>query len=183
MRIPQIRMESQAGKIGLATYQPIQKIEQPQADITIEQPTADLGITHRPSRLTIDQTLAWDNLDLKNVFKRVEESANKGFQAAMEFIRRESQEGDELMNIAKVKNPIAKQASRAISKETPYDTGSVPSSESVQIDYVPASVDINVRANKPQIQVQAHKPIHEYTPGSTDVYMLQYPSLKIDVTG
>ena len=74
MQIPQIRIESQAGKIGLNINKPIQSIEQPQADLSIDQPPAEMTINRQPGRLTIDQTLARENLDLKSVFKRNDEN-------------------------------------------------------------------------------------------------------------
>ncbi|WP_449622730.1 DUF6470 family protein [Robertmurraya sp. Marseille-Q9965] len=184
MDFPQIRIESQFGKIGITSNRPIQKIEQPQAELTIEQPSAELFIDRRPSKLTIDQTMARENLDLKSVFKRSEENANLGFQTLMEYIAKESQDGDEIMNIAKVKgNPIINQSISALTHISNYNTGNIPPNESVKIEYIPSSLEINWKQNKPIIEVQLNKPIHSYTPGNSVVFMEQYPALKIDFTG
>lgn len=184
MRLPQIILESQSGTIGLNINKPVQEIEQPKADVSIEQKPAEMIINRQSSKLTIDQTLARENLDLKSVFKRMDDNADLGFQTAMEYIAKVSQEGDELMNIAKVKvNPVLSQAERALSSETTFNTGNVPSQQSVNIDYTPASVDIEWIQHKPDIQLQVNKPVHTYTPGTTEVKMEQYPSLKIDFTG
>lgn len=183
MRVPQIAITSQVAQIGMNTIQPLQHIEQPQADMSISQPSADLKITQQPSKLTIDQTLAWKNLDLKSVFKRGDENAQKGFQKAMDYISKESREGDELMNIAKQENTIVKQAARALSHEIHFNTGNVPSSESVKIDYRPSSINIDVTKHEPNIKVQVNEPIHEYKQGSIDIYMRQDPSLKIEFNG
>ncbi|MBS4190256.1 hypothetical protein KHA94_08575 [Bacillus sp. FJAT-49705] len=182
MQIPQIRMESQAGRIGLNINKPIQSIEQPQADLSIEQPPAEMTINRQPSRLTIDQTLARENLDLKSVFKRVEENAQLGYQTLMNYISKTVQEGDELMMIENGGTPIANNGVRALEHESVFNTGNTPSQESVKVEYKPAKVDIEWKRNRPNIQVQINRPIHEYTPGPVDVYMQQYPSLKIDFT-
>lgn len=184
MRVPQITIESQFGKIGLNISQPIQEIEQPKAEMIIEQPPAQLIINRYPSKLTIDQTLAWENLDLKSIFKRNTENASIGINTAMEYIAKKSQEGDELMNIAKIKgNPIINHAIAALTKSSQFNTGDIPSQESVKIEYTPSSVEIDWKQNKPQIDVRLNKPIHNYTPGNTEISMAQYPSLKIDFTG
>lgn len=182
MQIPQIRIESQAGKIGLNINKPIQSIEQPQADLSIEQPPAEMTINRQPGRLTIDQTLARENLDLKSVFKRNEENAQLGYQTLMEYISKTVQEGDELMKIENGGQPLIDQAVRSMDRETVFNTGNTPSQESVQIEYTPAKVEIEWHRNKPNIQVQINKPIHEYTPGNVEVFMQQHPSLNIDFT-
>lgn len=182
MQIPQIRLESLQGKIGLTINKPIQSLEQPQADMSIEQPPAELIINRQPSRLTIDQTLARENLDLKSVFKRNEENAQRGYEALMNYIGKVVQEGDELMKIENGGQPLLDQVERAMVRETVFNTGNTPSQDSVQVEYTPAKVDIDWIRNKPKIQVQINKPIHNYTPGKVDVYMQQYPSLKIDYT-
>lgn len=182
MQIPQIRLETLQGRIGLTINKPIQSIEQPQADLSIEQPPAELIINRQPSRLTIDQTLAWENLDLKSVFKRNEENAQLGYNTLMEYISKTVQEGDELMKIENGGQPLIDQVERAMVRETEYNTGNTPSQISVKVEYTPAKVDIEWIRNKPNIQVQINKPVHEYTPGKVDVNMEQYPSLKIDYT-
>ncbi|MEH7124267.1 DUF6470 family protein [Bacillus sp. JJ1773] len=180
MQIPQIRIESQVGKIGLDITKPNQHIEQPQADLSIEQPPAEMVINRQPSRLTIDQTIAKENLDLKSVFKRGDENAQLGYRNLMEYIGKVVQEGAELMMIENGGNPIANHAERALTHDLVFNTGNTPSQNSVKVEYTPSKVDIEWKRNKPNIQVQINRPIHEYIPGRVDIYMEQTPSLKID---
>ena len=53
-----------------------------------------MEISVTPGKLTIDQTQAWEELDRKHVFKRIEEAAQQGHEDVMEGIARTAEEGD-----------------------------------------------------------------------------------------
>jgi hypothetical protein len=181
MNMPQIRLESTFAQIGLHTEKPIQKIEQPKAVQTIEQPKAQLSIETVPSRLTIDQIEAWAQLGFKPIPWLVEETANYGKQQSMEGIARRVRQGDELMKIENKTNPIPIQAEENGHKpEAQFNIGFIPSYGSVKIHYQPAEVHVKITPQKPIIDVQIRKPIHEYTPGKVHVYLEQQNMLKID---
>lgn len=182
MNLPQIQIDSQWGKIGLSISKPLQEIKQPQAIVSIEQPPTELKISNQPGKLTIDQTLARENLDLKSVFKRTEENAQAGYQSVMEYISKSVQEGNELMRIENSGNPIKEQSKRALDRNISYDTGSIPSQNSVKISYTPARVNVDIHTHTPNIEVKVNKVSHQYTPGTIDVFIQQHPSLRIDFT-
>ncbi|MEH7235786.1 DUF6470 family protein [Bacillus sp. JJ1562] len=181
MELAQIRLESQNAKIGIRTIKPVQEIQQPKADLSIEQPKAEITIQTTPGKLTIDQTEAWADMDLKHIFRRVAEAADQGYQDSLDGIARRVQEGNELMKIENGGKPIAQIAKR--NNEGPehqFNIGWIPSHFSVKTSYVPAEVDIEVRVNKPIMNVGINKPIHEYTQGKVDISLEQRQSLKID---
>ncbi|MBT2625231.1 DUF6470 family protein [Bacillus atrophaeus] len=182
MEIPMLAMQSIPAKISLTTIPASVKMEQPEADLKIEQPEAELDMSVTPSKLTIDQTKAWEDLDRKHIFKRIEEAAQKGRQDVLEGIARAADEGDELMRIENGGNPIASQAKRNAAHH-PIELGKnfTPSLSRVKVDYTPSELHINVTPHKPVIQAAPRKPIIDYTPGNVKVDMLQYPDLKIDV--
>jgi hypothetical protein len=182
VNIPKIRIDSQMGKIGLKINKPLQEIKQPQPVVSIEQPAAELKISNQQGKLTIDQTLARENLDLKSVFKRTEENAQTGYQSVMQYISKSVQEGNELMKIENGGNPIKEQSKRSLERSINYDTGSIPSQNSVKISYKPARVNVDIHTHAPNIEARVNKVSHQYTPGTTDVFLQQAPSLKIDFT-
>lgn len=180
MNVPQIRITSSDAKIGLNIHQPIQKIQQPKADIQIYQPSANITMNKRPSKLTIDQTRALADVGIKPTGVVVKEAANKGYQSFLQGLARRAQQGDQLMKIEKGGSPLASQAK--VNGERPsksFNVGFIPSYNSVVIDYDPGELDIQVSRNKPIIDVRPNKPIHEYTPGTTDVYLAQKPTIDI----
>ncbi len=181
MNLPQIRLESTFAKIGIQTEKPIQTIEQPKAIQTIEQPKAQLSIETVPARLTIDQTEAWAQLGFKTIPRLVEENAQNGKQTAMEGIARRVRQGDELMEIESGINPFPSQAiENGYKPEAQLSIGWIPSHGSVNIHYQPADVQINATPQKPNIDLQVRKPIHDYTPGKVNIYLEQKNTLKID---
>jgi Family of unknown function (DUF6470) len=184
MNFPQLRMESTFGQLGLSTQKPVQEIEQPPADVSFVQPKAELTIDRRPGKLTIDQTQAWEDMDLKHIFKRIEEFAQNGYQDWLTGMERRAQEGDDLMRIESGGNPIPEHAK--INSENPqfeFNIGFVPSHFSVKTNYQPSVLNINWKTNKPEIDVKVNKPRHDYTPGVIRGEMKQWPSLKIEVVG
>ncbi|AMM95093.1 hypothetical protein UP17_23755 [Peribacillus simplex] len=181
MQIPQIRLQSTSMKIGLNIEQPVQQIEQKEADQSIEQPQAILEIRTAPGKLTIDQSQAREDMDLKSLSKRVEEFARQGYQDWLAGMARRAQQGTELRHIEKGGNALAEQA-RQNSKapEKQFNLGWIPSHFSVKLDYQPAQVEIEATAQKPIIDARINRPNHTYTPGSADVEILQKNALDID---
>ncbi|KPB05648.1 DUF6470 family protein [Bacillus sp. CHD6a] len=181
MLFPQIRMQSTFAQTELQIQKPVQQIEQPSAELSIEQPKAELTMQRTPSRLTIDQTQARADMDLKSVGRRIEEAAQLGRQDWLEGIARVAQDGNELMRIEDGDGAIARQSKR--NSEGPpkeFNIGWIPSHFSVKIDYEPGRVDIDVQERKPVIDAKINKPFQEYTPGSAQVRLANYPSLEID---
>ncbi|UZJ81015.1 DUF6470 family protein [Fictibacillus sp. KU28468] len=184
MSVPQLRMESTKGQIGITTIQPVQEIEQQPADLEIQQPKADLSIETTPGKLTIDQSQARADMDLKSIGRRIEEFAQKGYSDWLDGLARMAQQGDELMKIENGGQPIAEQAKE--NGESPmfeFNIGFVPSANSVRTNYEPTKVNIDWQVNKPVIEARINKPRHSYKPGEVHISMKQWPSLMIDVTG
>ncbi|WP_352231221.1 DUF6470 family protein [Peribacillus sp. SI8-4] len=181
MQIPQIRLQSAPMKIGLDIEQPVQQIEQKAAVQSIEQPQAILEIHTSPGKLTIDQTKAREDMDLKSISKRVEEFAQQGYQDWLAGMARRSQQGTELRHIERGGSPLADQAKQnSKGAEKQFNLGWIPSYFSVQLDYEPAQVEIEATAQKPIIDAQINRPEHTYTPGRVNVEILQKNTLDID---
>ena len=180
VNVPQLRIQQTSVQIGLNIRQPVQEIKQQQADMTIKQPEADMNFNKRPSRLTIDQTKALADVGIKSVGMVVREAAQKGHGIWSQGLSRVARDGDEMMRIEHGGDPMPRQAKR--NGEPPakeFNVDWIPSHFSVDIDYDPGDLDIQVKVNKPIIDVKPNKPIHNYTPGSTDVFISQEPTIDI----
>ncbi|MBC5637899.1 hypothetical protein H8S33_13900 [Ornithinibacillus sp. BX22] len=181
MELPQIRMQSQMARISMMTQPAKQEIRQPKADLFIQQPHAELSMRTIPSKLTIDQTQAWADMNLKSAPQSIEEFAQLGMQGAQEGTARRATQGTELMKIENNNNPIVSQAvQNAYRPQRPLGIQFIPSVFSVKINYQPSEVEIDIKPNKPIIETQVNKPELNYTPGSVDVSLDQYAELDID---
>ncbi|MDQ0218418.1 hypothetical protein ELQ35_03470 [Peribacillus cavernae] len=181
MQLPQIRLQSNFIRTGLQIDKPIQEIDQPHAEQSIQQPHAVLEIETVPGKLTIDQTKAREDMDLKSIGRRIEEFAQNGYQDWLKGLERRAAQGNELMKIENGGNPLATQAKENSEKPMiPFNIGWIPSHFSVKTKYEPAKVNINVKPQKPIIDAEIRKPIHEYTPGKTSIEVLEKNRLVID---
>ncbi|MBH0169354.1 DUF6470 family protein [Fictibacillus sp. 18YEL24] len=184
MNIARLKIESTPALLVLKSQKAVQIIEQQPAELNISQPKPELTIIQTPGKLTIDQSQAWEDMDLKNIFKRIEEAAQRGYQDWLAGIARRSQEGDDLMGIENGDNPIAEHAK--VNSESPiyeFNIGFIPSPSSVKINYQPGDLKINWKTHKPEIDVKINRPRHDYKPGVIRGEIKQWPSLKIEVIG
>ncbi|MBP3040171.1 hypothetical protein J9303_11805 [Bacillaceae bacterium Marseille-Q3522] len=182
MTMPQLHMQSQFIQLGLQIQKAQQSIEQPKAELSIEQPAAILEIETTPGKLYIDQTEARADIDLKSVRRRVEEFAQNGYRDWLKGIARRARQGRELKDIHKAGNPIAAQAKENSTKPLgQYTIAWIPSYFSVKLHYEPAKVDIRAIPQKPRIEAEIHKPIHEYIPGDVKMYIDRWNKLDIEV--
>ncbi|MDF2065826.1 DUF6470 family protein [Bacillus sp. Cr_A10] len=182
MRIPQIQIQTTKGQLGLNIEKPSQHIEQPKADLQIRQPAAEVSIRTTDGQLHIDSSQARRDLGLIAPLEFSRNYAQKGRQAVLSGIARRAREGEQLASIENGGNAIqAIAASKVIPQKKALGIKFVPSIGSVKTTYTPASIDINVQTNKAQISATVNKPIHNYTQGKVSGYMMQYPSIEIDV--
>ncbi|WNS75088.1 DUF6470 family protein [Bacillus sp. DTU_2020_1000418_1_SI_GHA_SEK_038] len=182
MQIPQIRMESAFAKINITGTLAQQTIEQPKAQLDLQQPKAEMIIHRSQGQLSIDQTIAWESMDIKHIFRRIEEHAQKGYNDLLSGIARTASEGDELMRIEHGGGAIASQAARNSELfNYNYNIGFTPPPFSVKINYQPGHLDIQAEPQKVVNNTVARKPMIDYQKGDITYQMKQQPSLKIDV--
>ncbi|MFS0674204.1 DUF6470 family protein [Ornithinibacillus sp. 179-J 7C1 HS] len=181
MEMPQIRMQSQLARISMTSNPARLEIRQPKADISIEQPHAMISMKTTPAKLTIDQTQAWEDMNLKSASRSIKEFAQEGMQSASEGTARRASQGTELMKIENKGNPIKTQAyQNGYKSERSLAIGFIPSVFAVKINYQPSELEIDVKVNKPIIDSRINKPEINYIPGKVDIFMAQYEDLDID---
>lgn len=182
MQIPHITMQSTFMQTGLQIEDPVQRIEQNPAQMSIKQPQAIVTVNVTPSQLTIDQSEAWAEMDIKPISQRTAENAQQAKQKAMEGLARRARQGDDLMHIERGGNPLAAHAKEnSASPKHQTGLGWIPSPFSVKTHYEQAKLQFDVQVQKPQIDAQIGETIHEYTPGSVKVSVTQKNSLQIEV--
>jgi hypothetical protein len=181
MQLAQIQLQSSPSTISLKTTQPVQSIEQSKAVLQLEQPLAEMNIEHRPSFLSIDQSEARADMDLKSIGRRISDAADQGYQDWLSGLARVAQEGDDLAHIERGGHPIAEHA-RQNSQSLIYDynIAFIPSAGSVKIDYDPGKLSIDWNIHKPENHSYVQPANISYTPGNVQVNLEKYASLNID---
>lgn len=180
MNIPQLQIQTTPAKIGLQVTKPVQDIQQPKATLSIEQPAAILEMSTTRPQLSLDTTENRADIDMKSVFRRSAENAQYGMQKALEGTGRRAQEGQQLMKIengASIADIVKQNTERPMAD---LQVKFVGNRLKIKTDITAGSLNINVTPQKPKIDAQINKPIHNYTPGKVDVVMEQYGSIQID---
>lgn len=184
MKLPQIRLSQTFAQIGLRIEKPKQRIEQPKANMQIRQTPARLEINRKPGRLLIDQTKAWEEANLKGISALAKEFSEEGRRLLLEGIARRAEEGRQLAAIERDVNAIVELARKnGTPAPKPFNITFIPSYGSVKFHYMPSRLDMEWHRGGTTVRVLPRPPIHEYTPGSIEVYMRQRESLTIDVVG
>lgn len=182
MQVPQIRMESQLARIQLEQqHHGTLEIQQPKADLSIEQPKADVSIQTTKGTLTIDQSQAWEDMNLMSTRRHIEKFAQEGMSGIAEGTGRRAEQGTEMMRIENDSNPIYSQAIvNGGEKLGTIGMKYIPSVFAVKIDYEPGSVDIDITPNRPIIDAVPRSPEIEFNRGGVNISMAQYNELHID---
>ncbi|AGK55384.1 DUF6470 family protein [Bacillus sp. 1NLA3E] len=184
MQIPQIQLHQTYAQIGLRTTQPVQEIHQQPADLSIEQIPAVMTIERQPALLEINQEQARYELNMKSFGRFNEDMAEAAKKNVLEAIAQIAQEGNQMAAIQNKTDAIAAIATdKALPGSADFNIAFIPSYGSVQIHYTPAEVYINWQQGGAKIESTQHKPIHNYTPGKTEVYLRQMQQLQIDFVG
>jgi len=183
MKLPQIRIQSQMAQIQIQKTDAQQQISQPRAELKIQQPKAEVSIRTTPGKLNIDQTQAWEDMNLMHISKRIEKYADDGKAAVLQGIARRAQQGDELMRIENGGNPLISQAiQNGHDQQKSLGIKFIPSHFSVKTSYQPAEVNIDVQINRPIIEATPRKPQFEYQPGKVETSLKQRQDLEIRFT-
>lgn len=188
MRIPQIQIHKTDIQMDWNITDPVQRIKQPKATQTIEQPAAIIDIKTTNARLDINMDQFWADVGLKKTGQLISEYAQQGRQEMLKGISRRVSEGRQMMlgagkgQGANTIKSIAIQ-NHGPKRPGPYNIKFIPSFEAIKVNISPGTTDINITRQKPKIDVQVNKPIHDYTPGSVDGTMVVRPDISIDVIG
>ena len=179
MEIPKLNVQTTKGLLGLSTTQPIQRIEQRAATLSIEQPKAVQTFRTTKPQLHIDATQARADVDLKSSMMRWEEVASYSRQSLVEGMGRRASEGSEMMRIENGGNAFTAIAERSWRQMKDLGIKFIPSYGSVKVNFTTGNVDIQTEQQKPIISAQINKATHEYIQGKVTADMIQYPSIDI----
>lgn len=181
MQFPQIRMESQLARIRMEQSPARIEMEQGKAHLSIEQPKADLSMRTVKGKLTIDQSQAWEEMNLMSTRRLNERHAEEGLQLASEGTARRAEQGAQLLNIHNGANMIAEQSvQNQLPKMKTLSLKYIPSPFAVKYHYERGDVQIDVKENKPIVDAQINQPTLTFHRGGVQISMEQHAKLQID---
>lgn len=183
MKLDQIQIRTTDAKIDLTISDSQQYIKQRAAKQFIEQPAATLQISHKDAKLLVDSSQAYRDLGLLSPKESVQQFAQNGLIAVQEGVSRRVSEGNALMNIGKNSGNaivnVAKQHDTFEQQRLGIEWK--PSVGAVKIKYIAGSLQINIQANKPKIDVKLGGVDHQATRSDVSGTVIQRPTVETTV--
>jgi len=182
MRIPQLKMESTNAMIAIRQTASQLNIHQEQVEVEIRQPKADLQMKSKKGKLSIDQSQAFAEANLKSALRWNQDIAARGRQHASSGTARRARQGNQLIDIHKGANALV-----ALAKENGHPPDKVmgikyiPSPFSVKVHYEPGNIDIKVQSHNPQIDAHTKKTDIAANRGGVSISMAQEAYLRMFV--
>jgi hypothetical protein len=169
------------GRIGINTYPAQISIKSPKATLEIRQIPAKMEIEQKLPQVRIDQYQCFYEAGLKNIFDLVHDEAEKSKQIALEAIGKVAEDGDVLASIETHQDAIVKLSEEAMIQDIDFNVDLMPKSRPKI--WFEGYLNINWELGGVEIKAVPHKPIISATPAHVEIYLRQYPSIKIEYVG
>ncbi|MEL7649222.1 MAG: DUF6470 family protein [Sedimentibacter sp.] len=160
------------------------KFEIISTDATFEM-TRDKGgvqMQMKPTRLKIDTVEARYSAGIKSAMRSVEDSAQKGIQAAYEATARYAEEGNLKLDINFMDNPNPEIAMRRFLSSVDFNIGFIPSI-GPDISWEEGELSINFEIDKLDFDWNIERPEIKFIPGSIEFIINEYPRVEINYVG
>ena len=182
----QLSIMTKPGLIGIQTTPAQLNIRTRPARLEIHQEVGRISINTRRPKLEINQYPSQAQLGYKRISDISAEMARLGAQKALEFVGNKTQEGNRLRALENGGNPIRE---IAIDKAWPVKQrqGGFTPIVGPAFSAVPGEVFITPPEVKNPVHIGYEAQFipgelnSNYSPGKVDVYLRQYPEIKIDV--
>lgn len=172
-----IQIRTTKAQIGIRTTTPELRIRQPKGELELKQTKPQLQIEKELPKVKIDQHQCFAEAGLKNYLELTRENADIGYQEALKAVARIAEEGNRMAEFEKGDSAIVSIAGDKIFTERSFNVKFIPQSRP-KISWT-GYLNINWQIDKAKINYSAHKPEVQYTPGKTEIYLRQRPSLDI----
>ncbi|OLS39023.1 hypothetical protein BTR22_05110 [Alkalihalophilus pseudofirmus] len=186
MRVPHIAIQSIDAYIGIRSNKPHPQMKQHTADLQIRQThTGIIEINTKSAELSIDQTQAFAEANLKTPFRLADEFYQRAQQKAAEHLTKRRQQGDQMMKIENGFGVLARLAK--VNSEKPQgqlQTVNMPRSvSSTKIHFEPAQVSFRVPNHQTDIKVNRREPDIHIPKWQTETYVKQKNSISFQAVG
>jgi hypothetical protein len=153
------------------------------ADLEISRDDGGLSIKSRPIQLNID-TFEARNSVVPTTARSIEQSAQKGKQAAYEATATYAQQGQLLLKTQIGEELITQFAADSISKNIKTNVGIdfIPTT-GAELDWDPGELNIRFEMDKLNFDWRVNQPEFKFTPGDIEISVTQQPDVIIKYVG
>ncbi|AIS51682.1 hypothetical protein TKV_c04830 [Thermoanaerobacter kivui] len=169
------------GRIGIDTTPAQISIQSPKADLEIEQIPAKMEIDKKLPQVHIDQYQCFYEAGLKNIFDLVHDEAERSKKIALDAIGKIAEDGDILASIETHQDAIVSLSEEALIQDIDFNVDLMPKSRPKI--WFEGYLKINWELGGVEIKAIPHKVVISATPAHVEIYLRQYPSIKIEYIG
>jgi hypothetical protein len=180
MKLPQIQIYSTPGKIGIHSELGQFDIRQQDASIHVETTDPVLEVHAPPPEVIIDMSRTWDALTGGKPTQFWNRIYNQFGQFVQHAIENTVSEYNRIGDVTSGENAVAAVAWDHLFAERPklqiYGEASV---HNISFEAHITRPEINFKRGRTEVRVTPHKPEIEYHRGNVEIYMAQYPKVKV----
>lgn len=165
-------------KINKARYE----IATTDATFELTRNKGGLQMQMKPTRLNIDTVEARYSAGIKSVIRSVEDYAKRGMQASYEATATYAREGNLMLDINIMDNPIPEIAMKKFMSDVDFNLGFAPEG-GADISWDIGSISMNFEMDKLDFDWNVERPQINFIPGSIEFIIKEYPRLEINYKG
>jgi hypothetical protein len=165
-------------KINKARYE----IATTDATFELTRNKGGLQMQMKPTKLNIDTVEARYSAGIKSVIRSVEDYAKRGVQASYEATATYAREGNLMLDINIMDNPIPEIAMKKFMSDVDFNLGFTPET-GADISWEIGGISMNFEMDKLDFDWNIERPHINFIPGSIEFIIKEYPRLEINYKG
>ncbi len=152
------------------------------ATFELKRDKGGLQMQMRPTRLNIDTIEARYSAGIKSAMRSVSDIAQKGVQAAYEATASYAREGNLMLDVDFMDNPIPEIAMRKFFSDVDFNLGFAPG-VGPDISWDIGGISMNFEMDRLDFDWNIERPRIEFTPGSIELIIKEYPRIEVNYIG
>jgi hypothetical protein len=141
-----------------------------------------LQMQMKPAKLKIDTIEARYSAGIKDAMRLISDFAKKGVQAAYEATATYAREGNLMLDINIMDNPIPEIAMKKFISNVSFNLGFIPS-VGPDISWDTGGISMSFTMDKLDFDWNIERPQIDFIPGSVEFIISEYPSVEINYIG
>lgn len=152
------------------------------ATFELKRDKGGLQMQMRPTRLNIDTIEARYSAGIESAMRSVSDIAQKGVQAAYEATASYAREGNLMLDVDFMDNPIPEIAMRKFFSDVDFNLGFAPG-VGPDISWDIGGISMNFEMDRLDFDWNIERPRIEFTPGSIELIIKEYPRIEVNYIG
>lgn len=152
------------------------------AAFEVSRSKGGLEMQMKPAKLKIDTVEARYSAGIKSVMRSIRDFAEKGVKAAYKATATYAKDGNLMLNINIMDNPIPEIAMKKFISDLSFNIGFIPST-GPDISWDTGEISMSFEMDKLDFDWNVERPQIKFIPGSIEFIISEYPSVELKYVG